>query len=273
MLIDGSIAPAARQSLLSHIRGCKACAAAYRDSALLAQVIREDPSAFPAPDDLAELGKSVTRSRVSTPPKRIVLRLAPIAVVAAIGLVLLLRGGPDGLDPSVLSPLRDAAETLTARGPIVLPEAEGGIGREDDNHRSGYVPVTGAIEGSLERLYESFLNDDSDPDAAYWLAAGYLATGQIDLAREVANLAQARNTRDPRMETMAGLIALVDEDYTSAESILRRAPADAVRRLNLSVVLMRQGRFEEARSLLGELADDDAAVGARAAELLGRMGE
>ena len=140
--------------------------------------------------------------------------------------------------------------------------------------RAGYVTMDEELKSSLDYLYDRYESNASTPDGIYWLAAGYVATGQIGLARDLIADARRNHVDDPRIANLEGLIAFLEGDPERAEALLRSIsrthPSDAVPAINLAVVLREQGKFQEASRVLTDVANrfDGTPFAARARILL-----
>jgi Flp pilus assembly protein TadD len=84
--------------------------------------------------------------------------------------------------------------------------------------------------------------------------AGYVATGQIDAARDIAFDARKQHPQDSRIAALEGIIAYTDGDYDRSEAILRSVieanPDNPVAGINLAIVLGKKGSGTEAREIL-----------------------
>ena len=181
------------------------------------------------------------------------------------------------LDAVMLAPVRGAVETATMWGPIVLPGGERLIDGKGSVYRSGFVPIDDELETSFKYLYDEYQGGNTSPDVAYWLAAGYLATGLVDAARDVCADARRVHPDDLRLSTLDAIIAYLDRDYDRSETLLRAAleknPDDPVVGINLAIVLEDSGDAAGARDILDRVRADHMGTpfAARADSVLARL--
>ncbi|NIM20060.1 MAG: tetratricopeptide repeat protein [Candidatus Latescibacteria bacterium] len=158
-----------------------------------------------------------------------------------------------------LEPVRTAIETASMWGSVIIPGAERSLVPEGAALRSVYTPISESLDDALTDLHERFQKESSPADVAHWLVAGYLATGRIDITRDLAEDALRKHPDDVRIVTLSALVAYVDGDLDRAERLLQRAltiqPRDAVAGLNLAVVLAEKGENLEAREILEGIID------------------
>jgi tetratricopeptide (TPR) repeat protein len=271
--IEGGVG-GADERLVAHLRSCSECFDIYQDSAMSLGLWMEEAPAYQL-QRLAEEMKRYFPASAETRPGRIrgsaeapgarrryLWRTGLATAAAAVVVVAVLWLGITQLGNTVITrstilPIRTAVETVSMWGPMILPGGESAIGNPTGVFRSGYVETNAEIEASLSTLFEAYGGKSASAGIAYWLAAGYVSTGQVNLAREVVNDAQKRFPGDPRVQSAAGVIADIDGDLERAEGIFRRLlernPEDAVTRINLAVVLTEQNKLEDAESVLSEV--------------------
>jgi predicted Zn-dependent protease len=174
---------------------------------------------------------------------------------------------------SVLEPLRGATESISRSGPIIIHGGESAIGEESAVMRSGFVPMTNSIRRSVDYLYSRYENDSATPEEIYWLAAGYVATGQIDLARDLVTDARRNGIDDLEVLNLEALIAYIGGDLERAEDLFHSIhvlyPSDGVSSINYGVVLIESGKREESFRVLGEVMEGSSGTPlAKRAEIL-----
>lgn len=278
--------------MLEHIRTCRQCSGLYQDCAVHLSDWNADVSPFEVPAAVLDAGRGVaeapddpvsgkgTQRGGGFPgwPRPLKLAGAAAALVLVVVTVLWVKPWEGGevsqsVDPSLLAPVRLAAEMATGMGAIVIPGGEAGIDRSDEvPFRSACVPVSDALRASLDRLYEMY-RDAPTPEVAHWLIAGHVATGHVGLARDLAFDAEQQFPGDERIAVLAGIVALSDDNHDDAVRALREvteSDSDPTAEINLAVALIEAGRDDEARSMLEGLAKDstDVRIARRAASLL-----
>lgn len=298
-LLEGSLGEQHGERAKAHLRECGACFESYRDSAIVRGLWADDESVFaptsemvetaarigarPVPEGTArEVGGQPTPRPTGRPYRR--WGLAAGAAVAAIivGLVWLPRGGNgpgDGplFTATIVSPVRSAIETASARGPFVLPGGEGSLDRMSPVYRSAFVPVSDSLSFSFDRLRQSFQDGDASPDLVCLLIGGYVATGQKDAARDIADHSRLSGIADWRVAVLKALVAYMDGKHGESETLLRRVvasdPDNPVASINLAIVLSEEGRVDEALAILARVSEAHAGTppATRAQTILSRI--
>ncbi len=264
------------------MRTCKRCFEIYQDSAILRGIWITDKSAFEPTEALVNAGKQLVRQTVPVGAdhknvlpsdmrslferyRRVGLAAACAVALLVVGMWWIVPGTLDrtrdiGISATVIAPVRTAVETVSMRGPFVLPGGEGSLDAAGAVYRSGFVPLTDSLEASLKYLNETFRRGGTSPDLACWLVGGYIATGQIDAARDLASSARRQHPEDPRIASLSALVAYMDGDYTRSEALLREAleteSDNAAAGINLAVVLDELGKEAEAREILTRIRQD-----------------
>ncbi len=277
-LIGGSRECVENERLWEHILICERCAEIYRESVVDCGLVEADRSMSLEISELVEAGlriavrnsagasrsgKKSIRSAMSAIEMlhRYTATAAAIVLIAAAGVWLLNIDRADGphLPRSVSEPVREAVGTITRWGPIIIHGGEFAIAEKNTATRSGFVPNTNSLRSSLDYLYSEYESDSATPEGIYWLAAGYLATGQVDLARDLVADARKNGIDDLRILNLEALIAYIKGDLDRAEvlfqSIYTLYPGDAVSSINFAVVLMERGKREESSRVLGQVAE------------------
>lgn len=267
--IEGRLDAADIKRIAEHLRTCKRCFEWYQDSAVCSWLFESGSPAFASTAELAEAGFGVTpeahdtgtarEGRVRFSPKwRLAFRIAAVCVVVCAAALIwhrsVERNGEYSVSAADLAPIRAALETASRWGPCVLPGGERHLEEPGPVYRSGAVPLNDSLESSLERLYNIYRTGKASSDAAYYLVAGKYATGQVDIARDLASYARERYPGDPRIAVVEALIAYTDGDHgrsaTLLRAILEKDPDAPVASLNLAIVLAAQGNLGEARTIL-----------------------
>jgi hypothetical protein len=285
--LDGTLGESERERVRMHLLACERCSEVYEDALVVHGVWMTDESAFEPSVELVAAGARVvpepvsggvvsgrtardvgrvTRGTGMRGYRRlgVVTACAVLALVA--GLLSLRLGGPvrtsgDGLgryDRAIVAPVRQAIETASARGLFVLPGGEGPAGGTSSVYRSGFAPLNDSLAVALDHLRRSFQEGDSSSDLAWLLIGGYVATGQRDAARDLAEHPRMSHPDDWRVTVLKALVAFMDGDLERSESMLRNAlerdPENPVARINLALVLNERGDAALARTVLEGVA-------------------
>ena len=256
--------------LLAHLAVCADCMAAYaeavraRDLELAGEPAAATVPARPAPVFM----HPATRRR----------RWGMAAwgtgglAAAAVLLFLVLPGGPEGIGPDdPRFALQARLVELSQEGPL-LPGVDR-LGTGEVRYRAGDAATPG-LDALLEPWTRRFGADPADSEAAYWLGAGYLATGRLNYAEDVLRRALQRHPEAAGLRHLYAVTAYRLNELDRAEAVLRDIladrPDDGTARFNLALIEYETRRLEEARADLERLAagDASAAVRARARELL-----
>jgi hypothetical protein len=277
-LIAGRREEAEDERLWEHLSSCDRCVKIYRESVIdcgLAEtdrfVRRERPELVDEGLRIAVCkgagasyrGKRRILSSLSAlgTLHRCVAAAAAIAFIVITGIWLLNtdRAESPQMPRSVIEPVRHAVGTISRWGPIIIHGGEYAIAEKSTAYRSGFVPATNSLRSSLDYLYTRYENDTATPEGIYWLAAGYVATGQVDLARDLVADARKNGIEDLRILNLEALITYIEGDLERAEesfhSIHVLYPADAVSSINFAVVLMERGKSEESSRILTEVRE------------------
>lgn len=280
--IEKNLAIDEMERMRRHLHACLRCFEAYQESVLLRGMWTTDESVFEPPEDLLDIGRRLAaggRERKEEVPRG--ARVRPglwsgrrLAMAAACAAALLIaaiwllrpgdvtRVGDAVLNPAILSPVRNAVETASMRGSFVLPGGERFLGTADSAFRSGFVTLSDSLESSLRYLHRAFRSGEATPDAAYWLIGGYVATGQIDAARDLISHPHVAKLRDSRIRILKAIVAYMDGKHDRAEALLRdflvENPNHPVASINLAVILLEQGNEIESRAILDRIERDHA---------------
>lgn len=266
-----------------HLSRCRKCHAAYAEAVRYRAASLAEPEVFALPAEIAEAGVAVAHGGHSaggrhrrTVRRRLLPRAALAgAALAALFLVLFpfLPGDESALDPALLHPIRLALAETSASGMILSGvERHGGAPRVA--YRSGHPPEDDeALVHSLRTLNGLYAGNPEDADVATWLVAAYLATGQLENARDFVNESRKRFPSHAMLIGLEVSIAYRESDLDRAESLLRDAlgsdGTDPALLFNLGLLLGERGEMEESRHLLERAADSGGTLaGARAQALL-----
>ncbi|HPF71052.1 MAG TPA: tetratricopeptide repeat protein [Candidatus Krumholzibacteria bacterium] len=254
----------AEPEVLTHLATCAACLEAYAEAVRVvdADLAGAAPAAASAP-----LLQLVPRRRRRGMAAWATGGLATAAVLLLLVLVPARDGGV--FDPR---PVLQAQLAALSSDGLLLP----GVEHLEDGTAARYRDGAGSsdVEALLDPLARRYDADPGDADAAYWLGAGYLASGRLNYADDLLRRALQRHPDDGGLRRLEAATAYRLNELDRAEQILRElrdhdaGAADV--RFNLALIAVERGRPEEARAALPGLAADAAhpAVQARARALL-----
>lgn len=271
-MLEGDWDSTESKRALEHLKTCESCLLMFQNAAMHYGVELSD---FPAIEDkeLIEIGERIALERSSQggrdsddassakkpfPGIRSHIAKAALAATFICILILLLLyvsgNGPGRLDPTLIAQVQQAAETATKRGMIVIPGGEQSLALPVSIYRSGFAPMSDSLNAAISMLYDTYSKDEKSREAAFWLLAGYVASGQIKAARELSPDVRERYPDDARIGNLAAIIKYMQGSYEEAEKILagllENDPDDAVARINLAVVLLENEKPLEAREIL-----------------------
>ena len=110
---------------------------------------------------------------------------------------------------------------------------------------------------SVSFAFAEAKTDKKNYEAILNRASRDLADGKIDDAANQAKLAEELDPSNPQTANLLGIVASKKKNYVEAASQFNRAitsdPKFYVAKLNLADVLMLQGNYDQARSVLGDL--------------------
>jgi tetratricopeptide (TPR) repeat protein len=122
-----------------------------------------------------------------------------------------------------------------------------------DSYRAGGSAWTGDARAALERMAATYSDHAPPAEEAYWLAAGYLALSELDIARTYLMEARRLHPSDRRIELITAHLAYKLSDLAEAQAILekmvREDPGDGLALLNLGIVLSERGDPRSGRVL------------------------
>jgi hypothetical protein len=304
-LLEGRVDHNERTIILAHLETCRRCREVYLDSAVEIGFLRvEGRTPSVRTKDLVGLGMRVpasvdtaTRPRDGGPGSITVLgswgsrKLRAVAIAASLVAVAAVGWyGARTLEHSrassrVVQPIRTAVGEFSRKSELVLPGGESYLGKNEPVYRSLGGSINDPLAAALRNLLEKFLGGTSSPDEAYWLAAGYLSSGDVRTASIYVAAARERFPGDPRLRVLEGVVAYSDRDVDRAERLLRsfvtndrNGPATdpllAIAQIDLSIVLRDQGKEAEAREVLSDVQTRLAGtpIGKRAGILDSKLG-
>lgn len=278
LIIEGKVDARDWAGFLDHIRGCRECSDALQDAAVYYEVPAPDLEDSEGALALAEAGRDLLgkdRAASTFPDRksvgflhRRIVRYAAFATAAGMILVIgmmmgnLMQRQSDSIVDNDRSPIQVAIEIKSSSGQIILPGGEDGLQGSDPVYRSGQIPLKGKLKESVDALYEEYRGSTASSEVTYWLLSAYLATDQIEIARDIAADARKRFPEDDRIKSLYAIIALMDEDYPRSESVFRDVlesnADDSATRLNLALVLIEQNKLAEARALLSRVIEEES---------------
>lgn len=256
-IAEGGLDAAARDRAAKHLAQCRVCAAIHADfvRALL------DPSAqtaSPAEDEWVQLGLQVGAGRPAVESRPRVRWRAPQVLVPGLAICLLgvgalwsMRRAPDRvrIPPATRASLEQLVRADSYKSLL---------------YSTAYLPAAGGTRGNPGPQDDSLLNGFGrefapqayDPEVAFWLVAGRLASGHLSLADAYLEKARLAFPQDARFENLAAILAYKRGQFASAEADLRKAAAadhTDLAKFNLVRVLEQLGRHDEAVALETEL--------------------
>ncbi len=268
-LVDrGAESAAAGQ--LAHLAACPACLAAWS-----AAVEERDRGLAAAPVEVAAQRRPVLASRSRRRPARtFAWGLGSLAAAAVLLLALTPRELSDppaeraGDGPELR--LQQRLSNLSHHG-LVFPRVAVLGSAPIADYRAG---VTNGQAIDLSDWAARFDADPGDAAAAFWLAAGLLARGQLDRADDVLRRALKRSPQATDLRQLVAIAAYQRSDLAGAaaalRAILRDEPGNKLAQLNLAIIDHEAGDRAAARAALEACAGDPTqpAAQARARQLL-----
>jgi predicted anti-sigma-YlaC factor YlaD len=289
LFVEGKFDQIDEGAIACHLRDCDQCRQEYKAAVLMSWFWRRGREAFAPSPEVAEDGMRMTersrdgdtgRVRLSRRLMSIGKRsvLAPVAAVVLVGAVAVWlavgMGGSGPVPDPVIQSMYASATMVSNRTEFVLPGTEGDFRPDSPVYRSGLLSDDEALTDALIYLTDKKHSGQASRVDLYWLTAGFVAAGQLDEAVISATDALRQYPSDNDLLTLAAVIECMGGDNVRSELLLRDAlsidPADPVTKLNLAVVLLKNGNGDEAESLLrGLIRDDpDSRLAERARRLL-----
>jgi tetratricopeptide (TPR) repeat protein len=283
--IDGTCIASDRERIAKHLRTCSRCAEVYRDAVLYKGLWASGASDLDSSEESIELGLQMTDTgNVRNPIKpertiplssrylRMIAIAASIVIIAAFGISNYLdnMGMIHMLDQDHIVPIREAVEMASMRGHMVIPGGERSIDSETEAYRSGYIRINDSLRTAFAYLAGEFQKDRISRGVVYWLLGGYIATGQVSAARDIASQATQEFPGDIDMMVFDAIVYYMEGDLVTSERIFRHVletePENPYANLNLAVLLYERGEEFEALRILErvESENSDSPFAARA---------
>ena len=263
-------------AVLEHLATCSACMSAWAEAARYRdQALQLGEAGFPVPRDLAARARKLARPEPVRRRPALAWGMGSLATAAAL-VAFLFIGGHGLRDLARQQDLiqtcleKESASGMVFPGVARLPESDSAVYRSGDGNPR-------ALTHALIEMAVRFTEDPSSPEEAFWLSAGYLATGRLGLAGDIARNGLRRWPGDLRILQIEAIVAYRLSDLDAAERALdlalAQAPNDSTSLFNLALTWLETGRSQQARPLLEALAasSSNAALNLRAAELLDRL--
>lgn len=240
----------AEPEAIEHLARCRSCMAAYADIVryragwlVFPEAFREEPGPL---REVSPRRQGVVRSWRAA----LLATAAGLVVVIGIAALWIGRIGPR---PDA-GPITALLELASAEG-LVIPGGEAGAEGTTTLYRS--APGQEESARAVERLRADYENDPRSGREVHLLAAGLLASGRLNLASAYVADGLARNPDDPRLLTLAGIVAHRSRDLPEAERRLREAldasPGDLTAMLDLGLVLMEMRQPDRAGPCFNEV--------------------
>jgi len=249
-LARGEIPEPEKEAYANHLARCRRCMARYAE--FVEQVMGKHQDTVP-PDWINRAQAVSQTARDSTDTRTLKPNLKWVwgaALASGIVLVLLFfnRGHtpdsvPVALRATLAAELRADAQGSLVYGDDLPPEPRGVRGSGADGN------------SSMDELLDIYRARPSDPVAAYWLVAGYLARNQLRNADPFLREALQTFPEDLRFLNLAAILAYKENRLEDAKANLQKAAAkdrSATVLVNLALVRRQQGDEKEAESLLNE---------------------
>jgi hypothetical protein len=296
LYLESGLEDKGRRRIAAHLSQCDRCRLFFADSARIAGLWDTDTSIFDASDELISEGLRIREKTPSNIPRyrvaggassatkrlknkgRVRYGFAVAGLVALVGLTLRFgvfeRIHPPALSVKLTEPVQAAIERASSNGRFVLPGGEEHLTPVPSQYRSGFVESNTLLVASLERLLELYERGNPSGEAAYWLVSGYLATGQLNAARDYAMEAYDLFGDNSDIAILYALALFLDGDLSRAEEILEkvieREPDNAVALLDLGIMLQAGGDYLRSERYLMHVRNrwDGTPLGRRAEKLL-----
>ncbi len=227
-----------------HLHSCSRCFEAFRDSALYRKLWEAGEGRFEHDERLLAAARAIATEDGRTGDRRlrhgstrtpglkrsviVTAAIACAAVVVAFSMWLL-NTTPEGTasvaveDAAALVQVRHAVEMASLQGPFIYPGTENMKIVEAPVYRSAHVPLTDSLQTALSRLFDKYQRGDASADEAYWLAAGYVATGNLRLAEDLMSEMRQRPPLDTRFLVVSAIVAADKGDTALAVDVLNQA--------------------------------------------------
>ncbi len=268
--IDGTLNENDRARMIEHLKSCARCSESYREAVLYKGLWMSGAADLKTSEESIELARqAVDRSeerkigQVYKKPARIRI----ITVAASIVLIMALslfyqftnREEVQILDQSHMIRVREAVELASMNSHLVIPGGERYIDTVSEAYRSGYVRINDSLRAALAYFAGEFQEDKTERAVVYWLLGGYISTGQVNAARDLASQALKEYPADIDIMIFDAIVSYMEGDITSSEGtfreVLEREPDNPYANLNLAVLLSDRGDEFSALELLERVVD------------------
>jgi hypothetical protein len=278
VLVDGWTNDPDRRRIHEHLVSCNRCASAYQDSLRYRAMSSTDPGSFKSNEQLQRVANGVARGtsarqRINSGVKRPMTAGLIIAMIALLTVTTWWATNRDRTRPASIEGVVTALGHASSQTLVVIPGAEGVVRSGGPTYRSGFTAMSAELQSTFDELARSYRNDPS-VETARWLAAGYVATGQIQHAQTYLTDASRAYPDDAALMNLQALVYYFQGELVSARDVLSQAlalhPDHSLTRLNLAIVLLEQDDVSRAREMLRQIAArrSDDPIGRRAAWVL-----
>ncbi len=277
--IDEACGESDRVRIIEHLKSCTRCSESYREAVLYKGLWMSGASDLETSEISSELAQQLndrikTSGAVTVDIKPARTFLIPrkysrlVAVAASIVIIVTLaisyrsvnRNEYPILDQSHIVPIREAVELASMNGHLVIPGGERSIDTVSEAYRSGYVRINDSLRTALAYFAGEFQDDKISRGVVYWLLGGYIATGQVNAARDLASQAIREYPADIDIMIFDAIVSYMEGDITVSEStfrqVLEREPDNPYANLNLAVLLFERGDEITALDLLERVVDE-----------------
>ena len=278
--IDGRCSDHDRVRIVGHLKSCTHCSEAYREAVLYKGLWTSGASDLETSEESVEFAGGVFDRNIaparslhfSAKYLRMISIAASIVIIATFGISYHLanRAGISLLDQNHIAPIREAVESASMNGHFVIPGGERFIDTVPETYRSGYVRIDDSLRTALAYFAGEFQDDAASRAVMYWLLGGYIATGQINTASDLASEAIKEFPADIDMKVFDAIVSYMEGDTTACErkfrQVLAMEPDNPYANLNLAVLLSEGGDETSALDLLGRVIREhgDSPFAARA---------
>ncbi len=277
--IDGTCSDHDRDIAVKHLKSCSRCSEAYREAVLYKGLLLNGASDLETSDESIGLAKGVlardrkkigedkqTERSFTRPTKylRMIAVAASFVIVVTLGISYHFAGreGKPALDSTQITPIREAVELASMSGHMVIPGGGRLIDRVSETYRSGYIRINDSLRTALAYFSGEFQEDDTSREVVYWLLGGYVATGQVSAARDLASQAIKEFPNDIDIMIFDAIVSYMESDLDASERAFRRVldrePGNPYAGLNLAILLYERGEEQEATDLLERIADEQS---------------
>ena len=277
--IDGTCSEQDRLRIIKHLKSCVRCSESYREAVLYKglwisgasdlETLEESIEFARQMDDRIKAGGPVTVGKEPARSfllQRNYLRLITVAasfvIIVALGISYQFANRDEIpiLDPIHIVPIQEAVELASMNSRLVIPGGERFIDTAPEVYRSGYVRINDSLRTAFAYFASEFQEDKTSRGVVYWLLGGYIATGQVSAARDLASQAIKEFPADIDMMTFDAIVSYMEGDFAASERTFRQVikmdKDNPYANLNLAVLLYECGEEFEALSLLEHIVDE-----------------